>query len=38
MASILRAQEGDEKWVEPAGRGKYEISEDGRIMVEVFGG
>lgn len=26
-----------EKWVEPVGRGKYEITEDGRVVVEVFG-
>ena len=32
-----RAAGRDEKWVEPIGRGKYEITEDREIVVEVFG-
>ena len=25
-----------EKWVEPVGRGKYELTDYGRVVVEVF--
>jgi hypothetical protein len=25
-----------EQWIEPSGRGKYELTEYGRVVVEVF--